>query len=35
MTQGVHCVGHLDNPEVEIVYLTHGGVGFLAFVSFL
>ena len=23
MTCGIHHVGHLDNPEVEIVYLTH------------
>ena len=19
----IHCVGHLDNPEVEILYVTH------------
>ena len=35
MTQEIHCVGHLDNPEVEIVYLAHSSVGFLGFTSFL
>ena len=31
MTQGIHCIGHLDNPVVEIVCKTHSSVGFLGF----
>ena len=27
-------IGHLDNPEVEIDYVTHSSAGFLGFMSF-
>ena len=34
MTQGIHCIGHLDNPEVGIVYLTQSSLGSLGFTFF-
>ena len=33
--QEINQVSHLDNLEVEIVYVAHSNVGFLGFASFL
>ena len=33
-TQGIHHIGCLDEPGVEIVYSTHSSVGSLDFLSF-